>query len=296
MPAIMSSKRIAASRPRQGMRGVATACLGALAAVVFGAPSVFVAPAAPAGGPEAVSSPFVAGGGALETPRGDAEPLTQMHAKYPDRSRLQGGGRLPIRVQRKPVLGYAQASGIRSKNMKTADLERPSGVINRMFDMMDMDYNIMQQAFKRYFRPEYRRVKWLGDWKQKRGRRTVQRRAKQRYDEEWQAWMRTVGRKQGLTKPVTFSGPLAPATPEELELDEWKKTLSPNMFKRKIAPYRDPEIAPDMLPGQWDDGPQSIFKAWRRPLHKHPYDIAKPTKLSKSNKKVDNHVVRGIVF
>lgn len=264
------------------MRRVAAACLGAVTALVFGAsPSVFVAPAAPASA--ASSSPFVSG--AL---RGEEEtPLTQMHARYPDRSRMQGGGRLPIRVQRKPVLGYAQAAGIRNKGLKNSELERPSGVINRMFDMMDMDYNMMQQANKRYWRPKYRVTKWLGDWKQKRGRRTVQRRIKQRYDEEWAAYMRTVGRKSGLTTPIEFKGPLIPATPEELEIDEWKKTISPTMFKRKKPPKGEPGIGEDMLPGQWDDGPQNIFAAWRRPLHKHPYDIGKQG---------TTHVVRGLVY
>eukprot|EP00929_Paragymnodinium_shiwhaense_P034303 TRINITY_DN1868_c0_g1_i1.p1 TRINITY_DN1868_c0_g1~~TRINITY_DN1868_c0_g1_i1.p1 ORF type:complete len:290 (+),score=59.25 TRINITY_DN1868_c0_g1_i1:95-964(+) len=289
MTGTMSSSRRfvnAALRHTRGMRSMATLSLAVIAALVFGAPSVFVAPTTSAA--SAVSSPWVAGSAAerMQESRGEAEALTQMHGRYPDRSRknAQGGGRLPIRVQRHPVLGYAQAAGVRA-NMKTSDLEKPSGVINRMFDMMDMDYNMMQQAFKRYWRPEYRRVKWLGDWKQKRGRRTVQRRIKQRYEEEWAAWMRTKGRQSGLTTPIAFKGPLVPATPEELEIEEWRKTVTPEMLRRK--PTWEEKIPYDMAPGKWDDGPTSIFNAWKRPLHKHPYDIGK---------RGTTHVVRGLVY
>ena len=44
----------------------------------------------------------------------------------------------------------------------------------------------------------------------------------------------------------------------------------------------------DVQPGKFNcDGEDSIFKIWKRPLHKHPYDIGKRGKIGP--------VVRGIV-
>lgn len=203
-------------------------------------------------------------------PRGEAVPRTQLHARYPDRSRknLQGGGRLPIRVNRNPVLGYSKA-GENEQNVR---------VLNRMFDMMDFDFAMMVQQRQKYFRPEYRKKKWTADFKMRAGRRKKEMRLKREFNEEWAQWMRSEGRRQGLTDPIVYNGPKVKEDPDEeyADIDEWKKMISPDTFlsRKHVGKGRD-ALPVEIEPGKWDDGPESIFNVFKRPLHKFPYDIGK---------------------
>lgn len=231
-------------------------------------PSAFVAPPAPNG----KMGTLVAGAAAerMEVSRSDVEPRTQMHGKYPDRSgkNQQGGGRLPIRVNRNPVLGYSKAG----------ENEPNARVLNRMFDMIDTDFARMTQQAKRYFRPMYRAKKWTADWKMRVGRKKKENRLKREFDEEWAQWMRSFGRRQGLTDPIIYKGPSIKEDPDEeyASMDAWKKMISVDVFKsrKNVGKGRD-QLPYDIEPGKWDDGPESIHKIYKRPLHVHPYDIGK---------------------
>jgi hypothetical protein len=149
-----------------------------------------------------------------------------------------------------------------------------------MFDMMDLDFGVMVTNRQRYFRPEYRKTKWTADWKMKAGRRKKQLRMKRQFDVEWAQWMRSEGRRQGLTDPLVYHGPIVKDDPDEeyADLGEWKKMLSPDTFRTRkaegVGKGRD-ALPVDIEPGKWDDGPESIFKVFKRPLHKFPYDIGK---------------------
>merc|ERR1712196_357728 len=94
--------------------------------------------------------------------------------------------------------------------------------------------------------------------------------------------MRTEGRKQGLTEPIIYKGPVVSPRAEDDELnpyptvEEWAKQISEETFiqRKDVGKGRD-QLPVDIFPGKWDNGPENIFKVWKRPLHKYPYDIGK---------------------
>jgi len=196
-----------------------------------------------------------------------------MRGKYPNRSgkNLQGGPRNPIRVNRKPVLAYA---------LNDEENKEPGGsVLRRMWEMYDMNFEKMVFERARYWRLKAQRKKWTADYKMNLGRRRKERRLKRQLEEDWQQWMRTTGRKQGLTEPVIYNGPLIKMSPEEEENFTPGKGINP--FKgldKSLGKIRWKEAwgeMEDMKPGRWnhDGTAEMMFKIWRRPLHKHPYDI-----------------------
>mmetsp|Transcript_9479 Transcript_9479/g.26652 ORF Transcript_9479/g.26652 Transcript_9479/m.26652 type:complete len:214 (+) Transcript_9479:663-1304(+) len=202
------------------------------------------------------------------------------------RKNNQGGGRLPISITRNPVLSYSIGE----------NKEPSSSVLRRMWDNYDMDFNKMVALQSRYFRPDYRRKQWTADYNMRQGRNSRLRRKKQDAELEWQEWMRRRGRRMGLTEAVVFNGPKLKMTPEEdanSEHEAVKKFVgTPENFKKNIMPKmpKGKDLLPeDIQPGKWkDQGPENIFKIWRRPLHKWPYDIGKQGKWGP--------VCRNIVF
>lgn len=230
-----------------------------------------------------------------EVSRGDVEPPTVMHARYPDRTRRLGGGRLPISINRKPVLAYSIAA-VKDGNVT----EQAASVLSRLRRMMDTDYVNMITQRQEFFKPEYRKRMWTADYKQRMGLRMKLRRVKERFETAWQQWLRTEGRRQGLTEPVKFNGPklgmylrsdsLLNSTSEPDAVNKhWpsKEELKTNpKFKKKLSWSA---FAPlETEPGKWNtDADENVFKLFRRPLHKYPYDIGK---------RGTNHVVRGNVF
>merc|ERR1719195_1393525 len=79
----------------------------------------------------------------------------------------------------------------------------------------------------RYFGLEAQDKKWRADFSMRTGRRRKERRVKQQLEEEWAQWMRTTGRKKGLTEPVIYNGPIVKMTPEEEEAFEPATGINP---------------------------------------------------------------------
>jgi len=211
-----------------------------------------------------------------EIPRGEAVPKTQMRGRYADgdrsRKNNQGGGRLPIPCQRNPVLAYANAD----------ENEPGASVLRRMVDMYDLEHCRMVGERQRYFRLEHRDRKFCADWSMRAGARRKANRIKKQYEEDWQDWMRREGRRQGLTKPLIWSGPPLPRTDEELEEAKKKQQASkPSEDEyaewKKTQPKAWQIVPKECEEGQWyeEDDPENIFKLFTRPLRKTPYDIGK---------------------
>lgn len=209
-----------------------------------------------------------------------------MHGRYAEGTRSrknnQGGGRLPIRVTRDPVLAYSVGG----------ENENGGSVLRRMWDMYDMDYNKMVAIRQQTYRADSRKKKWTADYNMRLGRRKKQNRIKRQYETDWQEWMQREGRRQGLTEPIIYTGPPLPTTPEMDALsDELVKNQPSAEEKKKLTaslPKGRARVPKDMEPGCWDYGPENIHKIWRRPLCKWPYDIGKRGKKGP--------VVRGIVM
>ncbi|CAE8679740.1 unnamed protein product [Polarella glacialis] len=231
----------------------------------------------------------------MEAPRGDTEPRTIMYNKPPnDRTRPHGSGRHTPMTNRKPVLAYSVAD----KRGANDQLEPATSVLGRLKRMMDTDYVSMVTMRQQFFRPDYRKKQWTADYNQRVGRKLKLRRVKERFDNAWQQWLRTEGRRRGLTEPIEFEGPkLAKYFTKEMD-----DASNPDVFQKnwpsKEEMKTDPKfknklpwaafVPEEVEPGKWnDDSDENIFKIWKRPLHKHPYDIGK---------RGSNHVVRGNVF
>ncbi|CAJ1456860.1 unnamed protein product [Effrenium voratum] len=163
--------------------------------------------------------------------------------------------------------------------------------------MMDQDFVFMTTMRQQYFRPKYRVGKWTADYNMRLARRQKLRKQKERFEAAWSQWMRTTGRRQGLTEPVPFYGPkLGEYFTEELdeasEPDAVQKA-TPTKQELKLNKQLRTKgwsnyLPDDIFPGQWnEDGDDNVHKLFKRPLHKYPYDIGK---------RGTNHVVRGIVF
>eukprot|EP00435_Cladocopium_sp_Y103_P005048 s2688_g1.t1 len=224
----------------------------------------------------------------------DVEPRTVMrNVKPEDRTRPHGGGRHSFSMNRKPVLAYSIAD-----KLETGKISEPAGsVLRRMRVMLDEEYVNMASLRQQYFRPTYRVGKWRADYNMRLSRRNRLRRVKEKFEQAWDQWMRSEGRRMGLTEPVRFSGPkLGAELTEELDAatnpEDVMKALPTKQELRMNKKYRTKGwsnyLPEDMFPGQWnDDGEDSLHKLFRRPLHKYPYDISK---------RGTNHVVRGIVF
>eukprot|EP00440_Ansanella_granifera_P053851 gb/GFBE01058379.1/.p1 GENE.gb/GFBE01058379.1/~~gb/GFBE01058379.1/.p1 ORF type:complete len:282 (+),score=63.00 gb/GFBE01058379.1/:1-846(+) len=229
----------------------------------------------------------------LEAPRGDAEPRTAMHARFPDRSRNHGGGRTVFTMNRKPVLGYSIAD---IRDGKIA--ESAISVLRRLRSMVDEDHVNMITMRQEFFKPDYRKKLWTADYNQRMGRRMKLRKLKAKFEAEWNQWMRTEGRSQGLLEPVRYDGPklgsyMTKELDEASEPDAVLKVLPSKQdmkTNKRYAMKGWSKLFPaDMMAGQWEDAEadDNIFKIWKRPLHKQPYDIGK---------RGSNHVVRGNVF
>merc|ERR1712007_147720 len=136
------------------------------------------------------------------------------------------------------------------------------------------------QMRNQFFRSEARRQQWTADYHMRAGRKKNELRRKRQFEEEWQQFMRTTGKKMGLTEPVIYKGPIyVPKDEEEADMDieSLKKVSDDTIRERQKAGIGKgwDKIPYDMYPGKFDNGPDSIFKMWRRPLHKHPYDIGR---------------------
>ena len=225
----------------------------------------------------------------------EVEPRTVMHNVKPgDRTRPHGGGRHVFRMNRKPVLAYSVADAVPGLNKVT---EPGGSVLRRLRVMMDEDYVNMASLRQQYFRPANRVGKWRADYNMRLGRRRKLRRIKEQFDRAWDEWMRTEGRRQGLTEAVPFNGPkLGLQLTEELDqasnVEDVTKALPTKQELRMNKKYRprgwSKYLPEDVFPGQWnDEGEDNIHKLFKRPLHKYPFDIGK---------RGTNHVVRGIVF
>jgi len=211
-----------------------------------------------------------------EIPRGEAVPKTQMRGRYADgdrsRKNNQGGGRLPIPCQRNPVLAYANAG----------ENENGASVLRRMLEMYDMDYARLIGERQRYFRQPLRQQQWTANANMRAGARRKANRIKKQYEEDWQEWMRREGRRQGLTKPLIWSGPPLPRTDEELE-EAKKKEQASKPSEDEYAEWKKAQpklwqiVPKECEEGQWpeEDDPENIFKIFQRPMRKTPYDIGK---------------------
>lgn len=242
-------------------------------------------------------APWVSGSSVerMEVPRSESEPKTLMRGRYKegDRSRYnqQGGGRLPINVNRKPSMAYAIAA--------EEPKERGAAVLRRMWDMYDMDFHKMTAMRQRYFRPGYRDKKWVADYNMRLGRRSNKNKVKRKLEDDWMEWMRTEGRSRGYQDPVIFKGPpmahaLTPEMDKDSDPETYKKRFPSEQDIQKFLddkPKKPPmERVPKWtLPGQFPerDAPDNIFNIWKRPLHRYPFDIGKRGKRG--------HYVRGNV-
>lgn len=203
-----------------------------------------------------------------------------MHGRYPDRSRKnnQGGGRLPITFNRKPVLAYSYT------DMDPNAPESSNSVIRRMWDMYDMNYNKMALQRQQYFRSEARSKKWTADFNMRVGRKKKEQRIKRQYDEEWAYWLRTEGRSRGMTDPIIFEGPplahlRTPETDKASELVNMQKAYGTEAEVKER--WKTLPSAREMLPvevttpGSWDYGEKNIFRYYKRVLNVKPYSIGK---------------------
>eukprot|EP00438_Fugacium_kawagutii_P017475 Skav235851 [mRNA] locus=scaffold2644:29473:55029:+ [translate_table: standard] len=214
------------------------------------------------------------------------------NVKPEDRTRPHGGGRNTFTMNRKPVLAYSNAFMQDNKIGEAA-----GSVLRRLRVMLDEEYVNMASLRQQYFRPKGRVGKWRADYNMRLGRRQKMRRLKMDFEQAWDQWMRSEGRRMGLTEPVRFNGPkLGHMLTDELDQatnpDDVMKALPTKQELRMNKKYRtqgwSKYLPEDMFPGQWtDEGDDNIHKLFRRPLHKYPYDISK---------RGTNHVVRGIVF
>jgi len=264
------------SQARRPSRGAARAGLFVAAACLAWAgcaPRAFLAPSP--GTPAAASGGVLAARSAaerLDTPRGEAPLRTQMYGRYPDRTRLKGGGRLKLPITRNPVMAYSDTA--------EGDTEPAVSVINRMWGMYEQEYHQMMEKKWYHFVPPPRRRELEEDFYFRLGRKKSLRRKKEKGNEEWMLWLRTKGRKEGLAEPVVFSGPKLKDYVDNEDKAKDLKALLPGL--NKIPPmqaslrgkkYCIPE---DMKPGKWqDDAPTNPFKVWTRPLAKNPYDLAR---------------------
>ena len=125
--------------------------------------------------------------------------------------------------------------------------ENPGSVLRRMYDMAEMDFNKMAGMRDRYWRPGYRRSKWVADYNMRSGRKKKEAKIRRQYETDWQEWMSTVGRQRGLTDPVLFNGP-----PLKLS-EEDDAATDPKVFSKKIP--SENELATEMkLPRGKDTG------------------------------------------
>lgn len=188
------------------------------------------------------------------------------------------------------MLGYSIADS-------TANgLEPTAPVLRRLRGMVDSEHVFMVSQRQQYFRKEGERKSWTDTYISKMHKRNAMRKIKQQFEEAWQQWLRTEGRLQGLTEPVQYHGPKlghlmtpeldAASEPKDMmkELPSKQEMRTKDIYKKRFAHM----LPSDILPGQWvDEGEENIFKIWKRPSHKQPFDIGK---------RGSNHVVRGNVF
>jgi len=211
------------------------------------------------------------------------------------RTKSQGGGRSPFQIRRNPRLAYAVAE--RRENNQIG--ENAPSVLRRLREMWDQNYCQRQWDRQRYFWSIPRKKVYDDAFRIRLMARTKRRRVKDSFDEAWKQWMRTSGRRLKLNEAVVYSGPkLAWMLTEELDqktnpkevmkLMPTKEELYVDYSKKKS--FAKMGMPLDMLPGNWNtDGEDNIHKVWRRPLHKHIYDIPKFRKFGWV-------INRGIVF
>jgi len=212
----------------------------------------------------------------LEVSRSQLQPRIQMKADQEDRTRPHGGGRRPIYINRRPALGYSYSpKGQGDRN------ETGRAVMRRMLRMLDQNYNRLTAMRQKHFRAPNVDKKFKADFFMRLGRRRKEQQRKKDQDAEWQRWMRTEGGKLSLTEPLVFNGPKAKLTKEEDKLSEpsalRKLVPSEKVFTDEWMPkfpsYKETWPV-DTQPGNWDnDSELNIFKIWKRPLLKYPYDI-----------------------
>lgn len=200
-------------------------------------------------------------------------------------------------IKRHPVLAYSTTTEERDQRAP----ENANSVLRRMWDMYETDFNKMVLMRQKHYRPPYQARKFKADFFMRTGRKRKDQRMKRQYQEEWLYWMRTEGRKKGLTEPVVFNGPkLGHLFTEEIdqltEKERLRKALpatveemKEDMKNKKKVPSALDRIPPEVADGMWVDDPDAdmnIFRLWKRPMHKWPYDLLKRGK----------NIVRGLVF
>merc|ERR1712187_88456 len=109
---------------------------------------------------------------------------------------------------------------------------------------------------QQYFRSPPQRRRWTGDFSCRTGRRRKENRIKRQYEEEWGYWMRTEGRKQGLTDPIIFNGPPL----GHMVTEEWDEATDVKNLK-KLFPGTEAEIK------------EEIRKSAPKGKARLPYDI-----------------------
>merc|ERR1719382_1584773 len=127
--------------------------------------------------------------------------------RYPERSGInnQGGPRTMISINWKPVLAYS---------VNDEEMREPGGsVLRRMWEMYDMNFNRMVCERQRYFRSYKKRRRWTNSFWMETGRKRNDRNKRLGMEEEWTQWLRTTGRKQGLSDAVKYDGPAIKMTP-----------------------------------------------------------------------------------
>mmetsp|Transcript_21939 Transcript_21939/g.45932 ORF Transcript_21939/g.45932 Transcript_21939/m.45932 type:complete len:271 (+) Transcript_21939:56-868(+) len=220
------------------------------------------------------------------------EPRTALRVKQSERTRNHGGGRRGFTMNRKPVFAYSSVD-VQEGTIK----ESGASVLRRLRVMMDEDHVNMAWQRQQYWRPKFMVRKWRADYNMRLARRRKLRKQKMAFEDAWKQWMRTEGRRMGLTEPVPFSGPklghmmteeLDTASDAEAEIKKLPSKQELKMNKKYRMKGWHLMVPEDMLPGQWnDDGEDSVHKLFKRPLHKYPYDIGK---------RGTNHIQRGIVY
>lgn len=211
------------------------------------------------------------------------------------RNKAVPGGRSAFRIARKPVLAYAVAE--RKDNGQIG--ENAASVLRRLREMWDQDYCIRQWDRQRYFHRIPRKAMYDKSYAVRLMTKAKRRRLKDSFDEAWKQWMVTSGRRLNLNQAVVYEGPkLAWMLTEEMDKKTEPKEVMKSMPTKeelyldmsKKRTYAKMGVPQDMLPGNWNtDGEDNIHKVWKRPLHKHIYDIPK-------YKKQGWVINRGIVF